>query len=102
MLAAAFPQINMTALDSTRKKVDFVNSAAEKLFLSNHRGIHGRGTELARKAPHKANYDAVFARAVASADILIREALGFLRPDGSLIVFRTSEQYNSELTEKTY
>ena len=98
VLAAAFPQVNITALDSTRKKIDFVNSAAEKLSLSNLRGIHGRGNELARKPPYKAGYDAVFARAVASADILIREALGFLKSDGSLIVFRTSEQYDSELS----
>ncbi len=37
VLAAAFPQINMTALDSTRKKIDFVNAAAEKLSLPNLR-----------------------------------------------------------------
>jgi len=97
VLAAAFPQIQVTALDSTRKKVDHVNASAEKLPLPNLHAIHGRGNELARKPPFKANYDAVFARAVASADILIREALGFLRPNGSLIVFRTTEQYDSEL-----
>lgn len=98
VLAAAFPQTAVTALDSTRKKIDFVNAAAEKLSLDNLKGIHGRGNELARKAPFKAAYDAVFARAVASADILIREGLGFLKPGGSLIVFRTPEQYNSELS----
>ena len=97
VLAAAFPQINVTALDSTRKKIDHVKAAAERLSLSNLRGIHGRGNELARKPPCKAGYDAVFARAVASAEILIREGLGFLKPGGSLIVFRTPEQYDSEL-----
>ncbi|MBO4630496.1 MAG: 16S rRNA (guanine(527)-N(7))-methyltransferase RsmG [Lentisphaeria bacterium] len=97
VLAAAFPQINITALDSTRKKIDFVNSAAKKLALSNLQGVHGRGNELARKPPFRANYDVVFARAVAAVEILIREALGFLKPGGSLIVFRTPEQYNSEL-----
>ena len=98
VLAAAFPRTGITALDSTRKKIDFVNSAAEKLALSNLRGIHGRGNELARKPPCKGNYDAVFARAVASVEILIREALGFLKPGGSLIIFRTPEQYQSELS----
>lgn len=97
VLAAAFPQIFVTAVDSTRKKIDFVASAAGKLALSNLTGIHGRGNELGRKSPYKAAYDAVFARAVASAEILIREASGFLKPNGSLIVFRTREQYNSEL-----
>ena len=96
VLAAAFPQTSVTALDSTRKKIDFVNAAAEKLSLANLKGIHGRGNELGRKAPFKAAYDAVFARAVASAEILIREGLGFLKPGGSLIVFRTREQYSSE------
>ena len=96
VLAAAFPQPRITALDSTRKKIDFVNAAAEKLSLPNLKGIHGRGNVLGRKAPFKAAYDAVFARAVASAEILIREGLGFLKPGGSLIVFRTPEQYDSE------
>ena len=97
VLAAAFPQTRITAIDSTRKKIDFVNAAAGKASLTNLTAIHGRGNELARKTPYKAAFDAVFARAVASADILIREAMGFLKPDGSLIIFRTPEQFESEL-----
>ena len=98
VLAAAFPQTRITAIDSTRKKIDFVNAAAKKASLANlTAAVHGRGNELARKTPYKAAFDAVFARAVASADILIREAMGFLKPDGSLIIFRTPEQYESEL-----
>lgn len=97
VLAAAFPEIRVTAIDSTRKKIDFVNAAAKKTGLDNLRGIHGRGNELARKPPFKNGYDAVFARAVASADVLIREAAGFIGNKGSLIVFRTPEQYESEL-----
>ena len=97
VLAAAFPEIKITAIDSTRKKIDFVNAAAEKMGLANLRGVHGRGNELARKSPFKNGYDAVFARAVASAEILIREAAGFIGTKGSLIVFRTPEQYESEL-----
>ena len=97
VLAAAFPEISLTSVDSTLKKINFVQSAAEKLALGNLKAVHGRGNELARKPPFKGRYDAVFARAVASADILIREAMGFLKPDGSLIIFRTPEQFESEL-----
>ena len=97
VLAAAFPEIRITSIDSTRKKIDFVNAAAEKMGLHNLRGIHGRGNELARKPPFKNGFDAVFARAVASAEILIREAGGFIGGKGSLIIFRTPEQYDSEL-----
>ena len=97
VLASAFPAVQVTSVDSTRKKIDFVNAAAERLSLSNLQGVHGRGNELARKPEFRKKYDAVFARAVASAEILIRESLDFLKPDGSLIVFRTPEQYESEL-----
>jgi len=97
VLAAAFPGISLTAVDSTLKKINFVQAAADKLSLANLKAVHGRGNELARKPPFKGKYDAVFARAVASADVLIREALGFLKPGGSLIVYRTREQYESEL-----
>lgn len=97
VLAAAFPEVFLTSVDSTLKKINFVQSAAEKLALGNLKAVHGRGNELARKTPFKGGYDAVFARAVASADILIREGLAFLKPGGSLIVYRTREQYESEL-----
>ena len=97
VLAAAFPEISLTAVDSTLKKINFVQSAADKLSLSNLKAVHGRGNELARKPPFKGRYDAVFARAVASAEVLIREAVSFLKPGGSLIVYRTREQYESEL-----
>ena len=97
VLASAFPEISFTAVDSTLKKINFVQSAAEKLALTNLKAVHARGNELGRKPPFKGRYDAVFARAVASADVLIREAMGFLKPGGSLIVYRTREQYESEL-----
>ena len=97
VLAAAFPEVSLTSVDSTLKKINFVQSAAEKLALGNLKAVHGRGNELARKPPFKGRYDAVFARAVASADILIREGLAFLKTGSSLIVYRTREQYESEL-----
>ncbi|OQA86471.1 MAG: Ribosomal RNA small subunit methyltransferase G [Lentisphaerae bacterium ADurb.Bin242] len=97
VLAAAFPGIRMTAVDSTRKKIDFVNAAARKLALENLTGIHGRGNELGRREPFKGAYDAVLARAVSSAETLIREGLAFVKKNGSLIVYRTPDQFSEEL-----
>lgn len=97
VLAAACPEISLTSVDSTLKKIRFVQAAADKLALANLQAVHGRGNELGRKPQFKGKYDAVFARAVASADVLIREAMSFLKPGGSLIVYRTREQYESEL-----
>lgn len=97
VLAAAFPALRITAIDSTGKKVAFVRTAARQLALDNLTAVQGRGNELGRKAPYRGFCDAVFARAVASAAILIRESLALLKPGGELIVFRTPKQAGEEL-----
>lgn len=97
VLAAAFPLLKVTAVDSTGKKISFVRSAAEKLSLENLSAIHGRGNELARKAPFKGAYDLVTARAVSSAENLVKESFSFLKvPGGVLAVYRTSSQLAQE------
>ena len=96
VLASAFPHCVFTAVDSTRKKIDFVHAAAEKLHLKNLTAVHARGNELARKAPFHRASDFVTARAVASAETLIREGAGFLNDNGRLLVYRTPQQYAEE------
>ena len=100
ILAAAFPDLLVTAIDSTRKKVDFVAAAAEKMDLPNLTAIHARANELARKEDFHAAYDIVTARAVGNAPDLIRESAGFLNHrHGLLCIYRTTEQLEKELTE---
>ena len=97
VLAAAFPLLKVTAVDSTGKKISFVAAAAEKLSLENLSAIHGRGNELARKAPFKGAYDLVTARAVSSAENLVKESFSFLKePGGVLAVYRTASQLAEE------
>ena len=98
VLASAFPSLQVFSVDSTNKKISFVNSAAEKLSLKNLQGIHARGNELARKEPYKGNMDLVTARAVASADILVKESFAFLKNNGEsiLAIYRTSTQLDGE------
>lgn len=100
ILAAAFPELLVTAIDSTRKKVDFVAEAAEKMDLPNLTAIHARANELARKEDFKASYDFVTARAVADASVLIRETANFLNhKHGLLCIYRTTEQLERELPD---
>ena len=100
ILAAAFPELLVTAIDSTRKKVDFVAAAAEKMDLPNLTAIHARANELARKEDFKASYDFVTARAVADASVLIRETANFLNhKHGLLCIYRTTEQLERELPD---
>lgn len=100
ILAAAFPDLLVTAVDSTRKKVDFVAAAADKMNLPNLTAIHARANELARKEDFHAAYDLVTARAVADASVLIRETAMFLNhKHGQLCIYRTTEQLEREIPE---
>ena len=100
ILAAAFPDLLVTAIDSTRKKVDFVAMAADKMDLPNLTAIHARANELARKEDFKAAYDFVTARAVADASVLIRETANFLNhKHGLLCIYRTTEQLEREIPD---
>ena len=92
VLAAAFPQLRVTAIDSTHKKIDFVAAAARELGLANLRPVAGRAVELARTGEYAGAFDVVTARAVATAEKLCREARRMLAPGGRFILYKTPGQ----------
>ena len=91
VLAAAFPHCTFTPVDSTRKKIDFVSAAAEKLGLRNLKAVHARGNELERKAPFRHAYDSVTARAVARLAVLAEYGLPFVRIGGALVAYKAAD-----------
>lgn len=98
-LAAAFPELQVTAVDSTRKKIDFVNRAAEAMKLENLEALHARANELAAAEDYRHHFDIVTARAVADSMKLVREVSGLLRKDAFLHVYRTPDQRDREKPE---
>ena len=98
-LAAAFPELQVTAVDSTRKKIDFVLRAAEAMELDNLEALHARANELAREEDYNRHFDLVTARAVADSVKLIREVSGLLRKNACLYVYRTPDQRDREKPE---
>jgi 16S rRNA (guanine527-N7)-methyltransferase len=74
ILAAAFPQLKITAIDSIGKKITFVKLAAEKLQLNNLTAIHGRSNELNCKVEFQRKFDIVTARAVAPSPKIHQQA----------------------------
>lgn len=98
-LAAAYPRLHVTAIDSTGKKTAFVQDAARRLGLDNIRTVAGRARELNRLAEWRERFDVVTARAVSSASKLCREAGNFPKPDGGFIFYKTPEQAVAELSE---
>jgi len=97
ILAAAFPRLRVTAIDSTLKKVEFVKRAATLLGLRNLSTIHGRANELGRQKLWKRRFSVVTARAVSGLPTIIRESEGILSDAGIVAVYRTPKQADEEL-----
>lgn len=96
ILASAFPNLYVTAIDSTGKKIRFVEQAAAKMGLTNLRAIQVRANELGHKSEFRHSFPLVTARAVASADVLIRETAGLISRNGELVIYRTPTQAEPE------
>ena len=96
-LAIMRPDLEITALDSTAKKIDFVKKSAEILQLSNLKGVSGRA-EDAKLRKELGKYDIVVSRAVAKLNILCELCLPYLKIGGSLVAMKGAK-YEEELVE---
>ena len=96
ILAMAFPQLQITAIDSIGKKITFVKLAAEKLALTNITAIHGRSVELNCRQEYQHRFDIVTARAVAPTPKIYKEANRFIRKNGRYIFYKTPSQAAEE------
>ena len=98
-LAIMRPDLEITALDSTTKKIDFVQKSAEILQLSNLKGVSGRAEDtILRKTLGK--YDIVVSRAVARLNVLCELCIPYLKVGGALVALKGAK-YEEELAEAT-
>ncbi len=91
------PDISVTALDSTGKKIKFISDTAELLSIGNLKTVCGRAEELARTPECREAFDAVSARAVARLNILAELCLPFVKIGGVFIAMKSrlaSEELN--------
>lgn len=96
VLAGAFPSLSILGVDSTGKKAAFVQRSAENAGLTNLSAIQARGNELGRKKGFQGEFSMVTARAVAAADVLVKESFGLLKKGGVLAIYRTTTQLEGE------
>lgn len=91
-LAIVRDDLSITALDSTAKKLDFVDSAAVSLGLSGVSVLAGRAEELSAVNPGnlRETYDVAIARAVAPLNILSELCLPFVKVGGMFIALKGS------------
>ena len=80
------PDLDMTCLDATRKKMDAVADIARKLSLKDCATAWGRAEDLGKDKWFNAAYDIVLARAVAPLRDLIKWSTPFLRPPHARLI----------------
>ena len=83
-LAMLFPGQSFTVLDSSAKKLRFIRQAVAELGLKNVEVVHQRMQEY---QPAQA-FDMVISRAVASLEVLYRQAIHVLAPGGRMLFMK--------------
>ncbi|MDD3117969.1 MAG: class I SAM-dependent methyltransferase, partial [Victivallales bacterium] len=99
ILALAYPQLQLTAIDSIGKKTAFVREAATQLELTNINVVTGRSREMARRTEWQGRFDLITARAVADARTIFRDSRAMLNPRGRYILYQTPTQAATELPQ---
>ena len=90
-LALAFPDVTVTLMDSTRKRLLWLDSALADLAIRNAHTLHARAEELVRDPQHRERYDLVVARAVAPLATLAGWLLPFARPGGLAVAYKSQD-----------
>lgn len=91
-LKIAFPELQITLLDSLNKRVRFLNEVIVQLNLSEGiSAVHGRAEDYGRDSAYREQYDLCVSRAVANAATLSEYCLPFVRVGGSFIPYKSGK-----------
>lgn len=92
------PEISLSLLDSSRKRIDFLRYLSKSLELKGLEIIWGRVEEYGRKEGYRERYDIVLARALAKLNVLVELGIPFLRIRG-LFIAQKGQKIKEELEE---
>lgn len=101
VLAIARPEMRVTLLDATGKKVRFLAETADALGLEHVTAIQGRAEELGRDARYREAFNVVTARAVARLATLAELTMPFVRR-GGVTILPKGNAARDELNEARY
>lgn len=87
-LKLARPKVELTLVESTRKKSVFLRQVADHLSLADVEVANTRAEEFGHERRHRDKYDIATARAVAPLPIIAEYCLPLVRPGGHLIAMK--------------
>ena len=96
-LRIIWPKLRLCAMEATAKKIRFMEHMLDRLGLPDVQLVHGRAEELGLREPHRAAYDLVLARAVASLPTLVEYLLPLARRGGRVVAYKGSAAHEEAL-----
>jgi 16S rRNA (guanine527-N7)-methyltransferase len=96
-LAIAYPSVRMTLVDSTRKRLNYIETLITELKIDNVRLVHGRAEDLLNSDLCR-SFDIVTARAVADMSRLAGWLIPFVAPLGFAVAYK-SESARAEIKQ---
>ena len=85
VIAAANPDVQVTLLDSTGKKLKAVEDMARNMGVENVEIVHMRAEDAGKKPEFREQYDFSTARAVAELRVLLEYTLPFVKVNGAFL-----------------
>lgn len=80
--------LNVTLLEATGKKCEFLKTVISELGLKNVQVINGRAEDIAKDGSYREQFDVCTARAVARLNTLTEYCLPFVKVGGTFIAFK--------------
>lgn len=90
-LKIAFPEMELTLLDSLNKRIHFLDAVIERLELFGIETLHGRAEDYARQDTYREQFDLCVSRAVANLSTLSEYCLPFVKKDGLFISYKSEK-----------
>ena len=87
-LAIIRPDIMIIALDSTEKRIRYVQETADMLGLTNVKAVTARAEDFAKLPENREKFNHATARAVASMPMLAELTIPFIKVGGSLVAMK--------------
>lgn len=97
-LKIIYPHLDITLLDSLKKRIKFLNVVVNELKLKNVNLIHGRAEDYARQESYREKYELCVSRAVANLSTLSEYCLPYIKIDGVFIPYKSGDIEN-EITK---
>ncbi|ACC83788.1 16S rRNA (guanine(527)-N(7))-methyltransferase RsmG [Nostoc punctiforme] len=87
-VAMTVPNCTITLLDSTQKKITFLDNILTELALTNTKTIVGRAEKIGQHPQHRMAYDIALIRAVGAVSVCAEYTLPLLKQGGLAIIYR--------------